>query len=788
MAVYGRTIIQEKPNFVNPPTLPVDIVVGSISWSKSLEGHGSPIVTLDYEQVSLQEIQRLENAYTPGLVENSPIKITLFDIPLQVASFQYDRAKYIYNGTTHFDRYKVSVGLEWVHEKAVSANIKVFRFVPLGSTSISVSKLAAAAKVPYKGPSFDIEIPANSDKDFGMSLGDAVTKRARSLGCFVVYADPGIELRKIDSVRSWNFIENDVIADGGNTLKGAIAYNRAEMTFGTESKDDKDPDAPPGVKLTKKAPVIETTRDLDSDDPSSPPANSSVLKSIDSNSVDGQGPKLTDTTTTTQDGQTMRVDRKIYGFLYTAKDIHIGDGVLQGTPSNYWQLIEQQIEEHVYTALSNLSLSIVAKDPDPQYAKTSLGGRVTLIINPDYDSFVSGSALGGSATFRSTAKYLVQIKTTGWAYRRLIKETDALETIDLDATDPTYQYYFFKKIPITGETNYYLVSPDEKYGEGGAALPFSVQWKTVEELTPDEKRKVSSSNITEGGKVGVLTPDVNYTQPMQVLFEGTSKNSFAWAPNPEFDKEDASTYCPLTTGEESYDTTWRTIIDANHYRERQTSFSASNSDYANLAESIKVRYATGRPPEGTTLKETWETSDKKKNILTFGGTKNKRYFVTTDLVGNTPEGGSVSGTSDAKNLDEAKLALKTDLRIQGWSQGNQETKTVSWYYPDIEPGDIISVPARRFQKYGQLRVTGVGWSMKFDGYGNNPYRNPWVTTDGTKLTLGVDLNRTFSIETVDVPSTNNTAASGDPTLSVTSSGGTKAVGIPMIPGANRRRF
>lgn len=789
MPIIARQAIQEKPNFVTPPSLPVRIAVGSISWSRSLESHSSPMVTLDYEQVSLDEVQRLEAAYTAGLVENTPVRLNLFNIPLQVATFQYDRTKYIYDGTEYFDRYKVSIGLEWEYEKLIGASIKVFQVVPLGSTSISVNQLAGAAKVPYVGPGFSIDIPKNSDKNYAITLADVVTKKARALGCFVIYANPGIELKKIDNVSSWSFTDDDVITDSGNTLKGAIAYNKAEMTFGDSSSSDSDPSAPPGVSLTKKEPVIETTVELDSDNPAAPPANSAILKSIDSNSVDGQGPKLTSTTTTTQDGQTMKVDRKIYGFLYTAKDIHIGDGVLQGNPGSYWQQIEQQTEEHIYTSLSDLSLSIVAKDPDPKFAKTSLSGIVELIINPDYDQFISASALGNSATFRSTAKYLVQITTTGWTYKRLIKETDALQTIDLDSTDPTYKYYFFKKIPISGETNYYLVSSDQKFGDGGASLPFSVQWKTISELTEAEKRRVSSVNVTQGGKVGILTPDINYVQPMTVMFEGTSKNSFAWAPNPNFDKQDPTTYNPLVTGEESYETTWRTIIDSNHYRERSSSFSASNSDYANLAETIKVRYATGRPPEGTALKETWTSADKKNNAVTTGGTSKKQYFVTTDYVGRTPEGGSVSGTSDAKTLEEATLALKTDLRIQGWQQGTQESKTVSWYYPSIRPGDIVVVPNRRFQKYGQLRVVSVSWAMKFNGYGNNPYRSDWVTTDGTKLTLGCDMNRTATIETVENPVANNsTGGNTDPTLSVTATGGSKSLGVPVIPGPNRRRF
>ncbi len=788
MPILARPPIREKPNFVDPPVLPIPITTGDISWSKSLEGSGLTL-SINYEQVTIEEITTLENAYTPGLEANDPVRLTLFGIKYEVSAFTYERSKYIYRGgVERFDRYKVSVEMQWEYEKLISAPIKIFRTIRLGTTSITIEQLAAAAKVPYTGSSFKIKIPENSDKDFTLTLGDNVTKQARLLGCFVVYGRPGVELRPIDAVKIWNFADEDVITDGGNTLRGAIAYNRAEMTFsGDNESSSADIGDPPGVKLTKKAPVIETTYEQDSDNPAQPPANSTILKSIDSNSVDGQGPKLTKTTTTTQDGQTMRVIRDIYGFLYTAKDIHVGDGVLRATPGQFWTLIERQIEEHIYSSLPSLALNVKAKDPDPMYAKTSVSGEVNLIINPDYEEFVNGTALGDRVTFRSTAKYLTQIKTSGWAYRRLLKETEALETIDLDATDPTYKHYFFKKIPIIGATNYFLVSSDQKYGDGGQGIPFSVEWKSVEELTDEEKKRVSDSNTTEGGRVGILTPDLNYVQPLTAMFEGTSKNSFAWAPNPEFDAEDPATYNPLVTGEESYDCTWRIVVDNNHYRERQASFSASNADYANIAESIRVRYSTGRPPEGTSLKETWEVGEEKDNTVTVGNTTNKQYFVTTDLVGRTPEGGSVEGTSDAKDLAQAKLALATNLRIQGWQQGTQESKIISWYYPDIEPGDIIVVPSRRFQKYGALRVTGVSWDMKCDGYGNNPYRPNWTTTGGTKLTLGCDKPREFTVEVVEKPQS-ETGADGEPSISVEADGGQISLGIPILTGLNRRNF
>lgn len=787
MPVFGRRIILEKPNFVRQlPSLPIPMELGSISHSISFEQQ--PSGSLSYEGITLADKARFEAAYLTPISQKRPPKIDLFGIHLVADTYSYDRTHYIFDGTLKFDRYKVSVSLKGRYEELLAAPIRVFKYVSRSAKKVSAARLFAIGKVPYSGPAFDYELEGD-DPNLEVTLSSVIESKLRILECYVDYS-VGVTLRPINTGGSWNFLTGDILTDGSNSAKAFPAYNRAIATLEEDPQADEDDEDPNGgTKFTKKEPKTEVLVEQD-EDPESPPTNTNVLKTIDSNSVDGSGRKKTRKTTTQVDGTVVKTVTETFGFLYTAADINIGDGVLLSTdPQDFWTLIEYQEETPIYESAPDLALSIRAEVP-PQYSGEA-GEQVNLVIHPDYEQFAVATALGNTVQFVSSAKYLTQIKTTGWRYARLERETDDLETISLADEPDRKDLYVFKKIPKVGKTQYFLRSSRSNYGEQeNQSLPFSVEWTRYEELTPDLKNKVLADKITSAGIVGILKPDPSYIEPLSILNESTESNSFAWAPDPDTSAEDPLP--PKITGEEQYSRCDRVLTGTNRYREKTANFTAQNSGFGDFAEEVTFKDSLGRPPEASTIKTDWEQKDDTGTDGSNTATKStsQRYFVTTDLVGDTPEGGSVSFPSGVKTVSEAKKALQAQLRIDGLSVC-QEQKKVAWWYPTIKCGDFVTSGSDRFlQLGGRWRVTGASFNVKVDGSGHNQFVNPWATTDGVSLTLGLDKIRVITIQK-DTSLANNGGGSepnGDPKLKVSSPGGEISLGAISLPGQNRRRF
>lgn len=787
MPVLGRRIVREKPNFVRQlPNLPVPMQFGSISHSISFEQQ--PSGSLSYEGITIADKIRFEQAYLIPISQKRPPKIDLFGIHLVADSYAYDRAHFIFEGETKFDRYKVNISLKGRYEDSLDTPIKVFKYISRSVKKISVARLASIVKVPYSGPIFDYELESD-DPSLEVTLSAAIESKLRILECYVDYSQ-GVALRRLDTGGTWNFLTEDVLTDGSNTAKAFTAHNRAVAALEDDPEEEDDEDAN-GNKFTKKEPKTEILIEED-ENPGAPDVNTKILKTIDSNSVDGSGRKKVRKTTTQVDGTTTKTVTETFGFLYTAADINAGDGVLLSTtPEDFWTLIEYQEETPIYEPAPNLALSVKAEVP-PQYSGMgAVGETVNLIIHPDYEQFAVASALGNQVQFQSSAKYLTQVKTTGWRYARLEKETDDLETISLADESDRLDLYVFKKIPKVGKTQYFLRSNRSNYGEQeNQSLPFSVEWTKYEELSEELKKRVLSDKITEAGVVGILKPDPSYVEPLSIINESTESNSFAWAPNPDTSAEDPLP--PKITGEEQYSRCDRVLAGTNRYREKTTNFTAQNSGFGDFAEEISFRDSLGRPPEASTIKTDWEQKNGEGTEAAAGDTqaKSQRYFVTTDLVGETPEGGSVSFPTGVKTIAEAKKALQVQLRIEGLSVC-QEQKKVAWWYPTIRCGDFVTTGSDRFlQLGGRWRVTGGSFSVKVDGSGHNQFVNPWATTEGVSLTLGLDKIRAITIEK-DNTLANDAAGSepnGDPKLKVSSVSDEISLGVISLPGQNRRRF
>jgi hypothetical protein len=791
MPAYGRAASKYSNLVKQIPTLPIAVqnFVVSLNWSVRFQGF--PQGSISYEGIRERDVARFEDAYAKGLVENNPAKVDINDIKFVVDGFSYERTPFVYKEVQYVDTYKISINLKSQVEIAVNRPIKIFKTISSTERTISISTLARLAGVEYTGKNFLIEIPAEADKDYAIKMTDVLEENAALLGCYISYSN-GVELKPMTQANEWSFTRGQIITDGQNTIKPAISYNRAELT-GDFAEPDKTELEPNGAKFTKKEPIIEVLVE-ETEDVTEPPANTLVLRSLSDNSIDGSGRKKTRKTTVLVDGVTHKETVEVFGFKFLSTDIHVGDGILYSdSPGAYWVLIEYQEMNYVREPLNDLCLNLRTKPPA---GSTDLTSSVKLVVHPDYSQFVSveiGNSFGDNKIiFKSGTKYLTKILTTGWRYARLEQETDQKNIIteelspDDPETAPYWNLYQFKKLPKEAKTLYLLKSTNQLYAaDGSGSQPFSVQWSKYEELEPRIKALVKSESVTKDGLVGILTPDPEYVEPLSIMKERQETSSFHFAPDPESSEDNPKQ--PRITGEETYLEVTRTITNKtagkNRYKEKNINFSSQNAGFSDLAEEINFKDVLGRPPEAETEKRNWDKKEQTAKTNSTNPTTKKRYFITTDLVGNTAEGGSVSANG-AKTLEEALSAIATNLWLQEM-QTSQQQRTITWFYPDIRDGDRVITEVDRFRNYGKWRVIEASWNLKYDGI--SKLVPVLLTTEGTNVTLGLDRQRKIKFETVDATSSGNSLNS-EPRLETTTLGGEKTLGGINISGPNRRRF
>ncbi len=292
-----------------------------------------------------------------------------------------------------------------------------------------------------------------------------------------------------------------------------------------------------------------------------------------------------------------------------------------------------------------------------------------------------------------------------------------------------------------------------------SSVPFSIEFADYDSLEPRIKNKVSKyTNLAKNGKVAIMTPDINYIEPLYVATESNAKNSFTWANHPDNAKDNPVP--PIITGEESFQQTSRTITGSNRYKEKQVTYSSQESGFLTSANQVFYREVLGRPPEASTRKSTWEKSDVPNNRIEFNADeKIKKYKITSDLSRYVEPGGSASYEA-AETLNEALLGAKTDLQIKD-IQGNTTAKTISFFYPTIRDGDSVTSASDRFAAKGKWIVKSASWTLKYEGSGSKILSlSPMIVCDGTQLSLGLLRSRSvdFDIEEIPIPKSPPTSA------------------------------
>ena len=472
MPAYSRIKYQKSDIVRNPPRLPVPMYSGGVDWSLSFEGF--PSGNLEYTNIAQQDLPAFEAAYN----HRKPLRkiyVKFYGIDFQVESYGYYCKSALWKDSILINIYSVSIGLKSRWEEPVTKNIKVFKLVALGSTSVSLSALCSSVGVPYFGPSIKVAIPANSDKDYTVTIEDVAKNYARINGCYLSFTE-GVKLKSLSSGgNNWTLANEEVVTDGKNTVSGGLAYRETELTWGTGN--NKNVTAVSDSSFTLREPVIQVLDEVD-DDLEKPPIGSIVLQNMGS-CHDLQGPKKTRHRTTSVNGSTNTEETWIWSFEYTAQEVCLENGlVFSDKPEDFWKLIEYQKTTHKYERIDGLSLNLRAKDPNPKYANTDLSGIVYLVVHPDYENFVSFS--GASGVFYSSAKYLTETNTVGWRRLRFIEESDS-DLITLFSDDPRYPLAKFTSVPSESSSAYSLTNSRSLY-DTEPNLPFTIEWKLFAEL------------------------------------------------------------------------------------------------------------------------------------------------------------------------------------------------------------------------------------------------------------------------------------------------------------------
>lgn len=734
----------------NPPRLPVRNYYGSFSLNLSFGQH--PSATITYKGVLKKDLRKLERAYRPDRGR----KRTILGIAFRVSpdnGYSYERENTLYQGKK-IDIFTVTVNLEGYFEVLCEKKIAWKNLIDSATKSVSLGAIARASKTRLRGGG-SIRIPISELSGNTVSLSEAIDEYAKVKGRYPIYSDNSVKLVRANRGRKWNFSWGEQLSDGSNSIGIPTYYNGAELTWNKEATEDVDnQNAATTSEWEQEPDQISVETEDDSINVFEPPLGTVVLRDLSSN-YDKSGPKKVSRTITKINGQPSTEVTKIYGFRYLYKDGEVDEAGrwFITNPSAYWGLCEETTTTYKYKEIEAPSFTI----KNPSNSETLIH---RLVVNPDYTSFVETQPGGGNVRFlSSTASYLYEVETYGWRWVRLVDEEQAPESSwEMLETDPYWKLINFQKVDKVDKTLYYLKSMRGDYEVD--ALPFSVEWVLWNELSPEMKSKLSSQTDIgiEGAwtadtkaKIGIITPDLDYVEPLLAWRESRQASSIAIAPNPDSVADDPIQ--PFVTGEESYFQSIWTKKDEQYATQKTVNFSSQDPGFSSSAEEVKYRDVVGKPSEATSMKKKWKRNDSSQTVPPKKNSQiNNRYLLYSDKVPKWAADGEGSiNVSIARTLEEAKTYAETDLKLNSLNS-SQKTRTISYYLPKIRDGDFCTFQGDRFgRRWGRFRVTSVSWTIDFDGVSKSYKLKPICTCQGTQLTLGSWDNRSIRVQVEPLP-------------------------------------
>ena len=365
-------------------------------------------------------------------------------------------------------------------------------------------------------------------------------------------------------------------------------------------------------------------------------------------------------------------------------------------------------------------------------------------------------------SINSQVEYLTSVVTSGWTYTRPCGEPDPNGDYCVEKLgSPFYELMKFRKINRADQIKYYLIPMRTDYGEQSLGSPVEVEWTDWNSISPELRARITSqAGIIQYGeigasnnRIGLIKPNLNYVEPMLVWVESRQGSSFAAFPHPYNDPQNGVYKEPLITGEESYYQDIWTKVDDEKCRQKIVEFSAHDYGFSSLSEKIKYRRIIGKPPEAQYRQKTWENVAQGKTdpFLSVTSSEKTRYFLYSDSIPTNPEITESLNFPLAKNIAEAMLAAKTQLRINSFQGSTTKSATISWFFPQIREGDSATFGKDRFSSYGRWRVLSASFTLDYQGINQN-HHGIIATCSGTQLSCGMDTLRSVRVEKREEPS------------------------------------
>lgn len=473
------------------------------------------------------------------------------------------------------------------------------------------------------------------------------------------------------------------------------------------------------------------------------------------------------------------VERTTPPYKWSDLDVSNGGAGFQGQP-RIWVTVGYRETNYIYEELENVVVEVEIIIPN-------IERRGAFIIDPKYRRFVEEYTPGiNRIVLKTRAKYLTEVRETGWEYMRVVNEEmgneDRMVVYPNDFSNTAYYSenpMVYKKIPITRVTKYELASTRYHYDSAEnlerdkVPPPFSISFVAYTELDVEQKaefQRIVGENepfstvkeyLTPDYKVAVVTPDPNYVEPLFPIREATHEQSgYRVLDTATKQRLDGMYIKYHATGTESIVNVVRTPIVAgaqkiiNGYRyylddgtpsvwygysEYTSENNAQGEDFLDIRNTrVTVRDVDGLPPEAQVQIQAFVTSAEDPNGFQYEQDRLRYYLTTTDNTSTAQAGQTLP--IDASTIEEAtpiiELLLKKDMAEKIQAQIN-----LRWYYPTIAPGDTIRIES----EFGdEWIVYGRSWEEDYKGI-NNPI-GKLVTTSGTNLTLGLLGQRRYNIE------------------------------------------
>ena len=437
-----------------------------------------------------------------------------------------------------------------------------------GTPFLSAHNIATKAGLVYNG--FDFQIPVTKDSAdtfFNFSLKEEVDKRAFEYQQFVCYGNNRVYTQPLQYTQPVTGVLSPVQISGSPPIQ----YKNAVITWAnnTLSPFRNDPDymkpTPQVVYLvegdfavTEPPDNIDAFRDqkgafiasVGLSDPVSPKTTplddqtgtwyqaTLALHLVFDNGGQTKEVRITKKV----DGVTEYVESYTYGFMFTAfKFAQNG-----GSPADYWLPIEYKKSVYNYEKVDRSFNYIKYQD--------RAGIWRTTIVSPELRALLQASNVG----------YLTSATTTGYKYLRFQTERQGGWNIEKDTSiagsifwgkrvesstlfgtgeytteserrycEDMLQLYLYRKVPIYGKTQYYLVESESVYNdtyintnkEINANIE-KVAWASL----PENLRNTTTPDSE--GFVGIARPDPDSYKEYLAISEKTEEIALAWRRNP----------------------------------------------------------------------------------------------------------------------------------------------------------------------------------------------------------------------------------------------------------------